>query len=222
MRAPRFAAGAFFVFRATCSGLCNQKADCRFTHAFPNPEFRLAAPKRTCFGSNLADRKELVMNRTIFGMLVCAIVVAFFGLMAYHAPAAGAGDDEKEPKVVEDSKKAVAKFMRAKLHNSQSVLEGLTTEDFEKIKTGAQRMIVMAKAAEWNSFGGEVYARDTAAFVDSAQELIKNADDKNLDGATLSYVQLTMNCMACHKHLKGVQVASDVNQELRIAITASK
>lgn len=159
------------------------------------------------------------MKQLIFSVFC---LTALIGATALLVHAAEPPKEDREPKVVEDSKKAVAKFMRAKLHNSQSVLEGLTTEDFEKIKGGAQRMIIMAKAAEWNSFGGEVYARDTATFVDSAQELIKNADDKNLDGATLSYVKLTMNCMACHKHLKGVKVASNLRQELQTGFTQRK
>lgn len=145
-------------------------------------------------------------------------VAALAGFSAFLSQAADAPKKTEAPKSVEEPKNAVRTFMRGKLHNAQSVLEGLTTEDFEKIKAGAQRMIIMAKAAEWNSYPGEVYARDTAAFVDSAQELIKNAQDKNIDGATLSYVQLTMNCMACHKHSKGVKVAADLRRELEMAI----
>jgi len=139
------------------------------------------------------------MKRIIVGIaaLTVAAVVGFSGLFS-------SADDS--PQKSEEAKSAVAKFMRAKLANSQSVLEGLTTEDYELIRTGAQRMIVMAKAAEWSPYGGDEYAQDTAKFVDSAQELIKHAKDKNLDGATLSYLQLTMNCVSCHKHFRGVKV----------------
>jgi hypothetical protein len=144
--------------------------------------------------------------KKIIPAILC--VAALVGFTALFSRASDPPKKKDESKPAEESKSAVAKFMRAKLHNSQDVLEGLTTEDYEKIKAGAQRMIIMAKAAEWNSYGGEVYARDTAIFVDSAQELVNHAKGKNLDGATLSYVQLTMNCMACHKHLKGVKVAT--------------
>jgi len=96
----------------------------------------------------------------------------------------------------------VALFMRAKLINSQNVLEGLTTENFDLIRQGAERMIVMSKAAEWRVGGGEVYTQDTAQFVAAAQDLIKQSKERNVDGATLSYLQLTMNCITCHKHIR--------------------
>jgi hypothetical protein len=36
----------------------------------------------------------------------------------------------------------------------------------------------------------------------SDKALIKNAEDKNLDAAALSYVDLTLTCVKCHKHLR--------------------
>lgn len=117
------------------------------------------------------------------------------------APAADPPAKEKPPR------SKVAFFMRAKLVNSQSVLEGLTTEDFDLIRTGAQRMIVMTKAAEWKAGGGDVYTQDSIRFVDAAQDLIKYANEKNIDGATLAYLQLTMNCVNCHKHVRSPAAA---------------
>lgn len=102
----------------------------------------------------------------------------------------------------------VAKFMRAKLAASQSVLEGLVTEDFDKIKPAAEKMIVMSKATEWQVIQGPVYAQYSAEFRRSCEQLIKMSNDKNLDGAALSYMHLTMTCISCHKHVHSTKIAA--------------
>jgi hypothetical protein len=33
------------------------------------------------------------------------------------------------------------------------------------------------------------------------------AREENLDGATLAYVELTINCVACHRHVRSVKTA---------------
>ena len=36
-------------------------------------------------------------------------------------------------------------------------------------------------------------------FQNANQQMIRMADDENLDGAALAYVQLTLSCVNCHK-----------------------
>lgn len=121
---------------------------------------------------------------------------------------AGFGVGAADPlETKEKPENKVAFFMRAKLANSQSVLEGLVTEDFDLIEKGAERMIVMTKGAQWKVGAGEEYTTDTVRFVDTARDLIQNAKKKNIDGATLSYLQLTMRCVECHKHVRAVKTA---------------
>ena len=132
-------------------------------------------------------------TRTIGIVLVC---LACIGGTRLILPAA----DSKGEK--ERLRSKVDVFMRAKLFSSQSVLEGLTTENFDLIQQGAEKMIVMSKAAEWRAQEGERYAQDTAQFVAAAKDLVRQARKRNIDGATLSYLQLTMNCVECHKHIR--------------------
>jgi len=132
------------------------------------------------------------------------IVVAIVGTISMSL--SGLSVSAAAPPADQDLRGRVAVFMRAKLVSSQSVLEGLVTEKFDLVVAGAQRMIVMSRAAEWNAGEGEVYRRDTARFVDAAEELIKHAKAKNIEGATLSYLQLTMSCVDCHKHVRSQRV----------------
>ena len=46
------------------------------------------------------------------------------------------------------------------------------------------------------------------AFKQSADALAKAAKDRNADAASLAYVQLTLNCVNCHKFMRKPKVAS--------------
>ncbi|MBT4864685.1 MAG: hypothetical protein HON53_06105 [Planctomycetaceae bacterium] len=114
----------------------------------------------------------------------------------------------------------VAKFMRAKLDASQVVLEGLVTEDYDKVKQGADKMAVMSKATEWQVIQGPVYAQYSSEFRRSCEQMAKMAKDKNLDGAALSYMHLTMTCISCHKHVHSSKIAAgeEISPALQLAL----
>jgi hypothetical protein len=111
----------------------------------------------------------------------------------------------QEPKKEPDKK--VESLMRRKLENSQKVLEGVAVNDFKMIARHADELIDISKQAEWKAIKTpqyEVYSND---FRRIADELVQKAKDKNLDGAALAYVDLTLTCVKCHKHVREVRNA---------------
>lgn len=116
--------------------------------------------------------------------------------------------DDPSPGQADRNDEKVTRFMRAKLAASRNVLEGLTTEDFDKIEQGARRMLVMSRATEWQVIGTETYGRHSADFRRDAERLIKKAEVKELDGAALVWMELTISCINCHKHVRSTQVAA--------------
>jgi hypothetical protein len=96
----------------------------------------------------------------------------------------------------------VRKFMRPKLEHAQRVLEGLTLDDHQLVAQHAKSLLSLSEAAEWQVLPSPDYVRYSADFQRLTQELIKAATQKNTDSATLAYVQLTMNCVNCHKHVR--------------------
>jgi cytochrome c556 len=96
----------------------------------------------------------------------------------------------------------VSAFMKAKLTHSKNVLAGLATEDYKQIASNAQDLALLSQAATWKVLQTEEYLRHSNEFRRSADALKKAADDENLDGATLAYVQMTMNCVKCHKYVR--------------------
>ena len=101
----------------------------------------------------------------------------------------------------------VKPFMRAKLKYAQQVLEGLATEDFKLIKQGADDMQLMSRAAEWSIVEGPIYAELSAEFRRCCEQLAERAKAKNIKGATMSYMQLTMACVNCHDFVRSTKVA---------------
>jgi len=99
----------------------------------------------------------------------------------------------------------VAGFMRAKLAHSQNVLEGLTVEDYDLIDKGAQQLSLASEAASWQVLLTEDYARHSADFRRSCDGLRKAARDRNLDGAVLAWMDVTLKCVQCHKYVRDVR-----------------
>lgn len=143
--------------------------------------------------------------RGLLLIIVCGVLVGGFG---------NPGDSFAPLLAMENSKLAkkkqpknptqanVSKFMQAKLDSSKDVLEGLVTEDFDLIQKGTRKMIEMSNATEWQVVEGPIFAQQSAEFRNAAKEISKYAKKKNLDGASLSYLHLTMTCIACHKQIK--------------------
>ena len=98
--------------------------------------------------------------------------------------------------------------MKRKLASSQKVLEGIAVGDFKLIDKHAEELLLIAKEAGWKvlkTLAYELYSND---FRRHAETLMKNAKDKNLDAAALTYVELTLTCVKCHKHVREVQMTS--------------
>lgn len=103
--------------------------------------------------------------------------------------------------------KAAKMLMVRKLECAQKVLEGLAMNDFEKIGKHADELIRISKASEWRVLKTPQYEVHSHEFQRTAETLSKMADGKNLDGAALAYVELTLTCVKCHKHVREVRMA---------------
>jgi cytochrome c556 len=107
----------------------------------------------------------------------------------------------------EQEGKPVETFMRAKLAHSQSILEGLAVENYDQIAKSAQALTLLSQEADWKVLQTAEYAHQSELFRRNTKALTEAARKHNLDGATLAYVQVTLNCVECHKHVRSVQQA---------------
>ncbi len=101
----------------------------------------------------------------------------------------------------------VKNVMKAKLAHTQSILEGLALEDFDRIRRSAQNLGVLSRADAWNIHKSVEYAKFSKDFQAVADSMVANANAKKLEAVALDYVQLTMLCVKCHSHTRKQGVA---------------
>jgi hypothetical protein len=138
------------------------------------------------------------MRRATFVLVVLALLLGIPTL-------SGHGEEPKKGDKLGD-------LMHKKLVASQSVLEGIALNDFKKISAQADELIAISKRAEWMAIKTPKYELYSNDFRRSAENLADSAKDKNIDAAVLNYVELTLTCVKCHKHVRETR---DTNESTR-------
>jgi hypothetical protein len=103
--------------------------------------------------------------------------------------------------------RGIRPFMRVKLEASSKILEGLTTENFRMIREGAETLHKMSAAEKWRVSNDVLYRQYSTEFNHQAETLLEKANARNLDGATLAWVECTMSCVRCHNHARAIKIA---------------
>jgi len=95
--------------------------------------------------------------------------------------------------------------MRAKLVHSQKLLEALALEDYAAMAKHSQDLKLLSQESIWNVLQTEQYVLYSEDFRRRADALTAAAKNKNLEGASLAFVELTLNCVQCHKYVRDVR-----------------
>jgi cytochrome c556 len=103
--------------------------------------------------------------------------------------------------------KEVEKLMKRKLVESQKILAGIALADFDQIAKHSEELLQISKKAEWKVLATPLYVLYSNQFQNNVEEMIKNAKKKNIDAAALSYVEVTLTCVKCHKHVREKRMA---------------
>jgi hypothetical protein len=129
------------------------------------------------------------MKHVLVGVAVCLLV---------SEPIPLKSQGQESPKVAE--------LMRKKLGHAQKVLEGIALNKFDEIGRSAEELILISKAAEWSVVKTPQYEIHSNSFRRAAESLVEKAKDKNVDGVALAYVDLTLSCVKCHKHVRDTRM----------------
>lgn len=122
-----------------------------------------------------------------------AILIAF----ALFVAVPGARSDE--PKAPPLTK---ATLMEKKLAAAQKLLGGLALNDFSVIKENAEMLNDLSKQAAWKLIETPRYENYSEEFQRVTLKMANLAREKNLDGAALAYVDMTLTCVKCHQHVR--------------------
>lgn len=126
------------------------------------------------------------MIKQRFGYCLVAIVM----IACAEFPSLAAGQDR------------LSNFMKVKLEHSQKTLEGLAKEDFDLIAKHSQAISLLCVDELWMVIETPEYRERSKEFQRSVNAITDAARQKNLEAATLAYVDATMKCIACHKYVR--------------------
>jgi hypothetical protein len=99
--------------------------------------------------------------------------------------------------------------MERKLDNAHALLEALIVEDFDTLRDSAASLKGLSQQAAWFVLDTAEYERQSTAFRMAVMEIESSANDRNLDGAALGYVEMTLKCVQCHQFLRGTARAGE-------------
>ncbi|MBL8849013.1 MAG: hypothetical protein JNG89_04990 [Planctomycetaceae bacterium] len=146
-----------------------------------------------------------------------AFVMAGLGLLlAQDQNPVEAGDQRKAPNATTaapQNEEDANAWMLAKLSGSQNILAHLTRGDIDAVATDARRMQVMTYLEQWLT-ASEIeetseYRGQLNAFEFSTKELIRHAEDDDVNGALDAYVDMTRTCVKCHQLIRDAPGANE-------------
>jgi len=132
-------------------------------------------------------------------------VLALLAMFLFVGPDLLAADEPRE-------EKNASYWMKKKLEYSEKILGGLATEDFDVIGKTAKTMNTLTQMEKWVRGNVPEYRTQLQLFQNANEQIIRAAERKNLDGAALAYVQLTLSCVNCHKVVRDLGRAEPTGQ----------
>jgi hypothetical protein len=111
------------------------------------------------------------------------------------------------------------KLMQKKLQRAQKLLEGIAQNDLELVKDNAVELLTLSKMAEFRVLKTPQYELHANEFRRSLDEMLKGVKDRSIDSATLAYLDMTLACVRCHKHVREVRVTRSREGEMPYVVS---
>jgi hypothetical protein len=97
-------------------------------------------------------------------------------------------------------------LMQKKLTHAQKLLEGIALADLDLIGKQAFDLSDLSKQVQFKVFKTPQYELYANEFRRSLDDIQRGVRQKNLEAATLGYMDMTMTCVRCHKHVREVRI----------------
>jgi hypothetical protein len=93
-------------------------------------------------------------------------------------------------------------WMKKKLDYAQQILGGIAEADYDRIAKNASSMKALSRIEGFVRGRTPGYRTQLQIFQEATEELLRQAEKENVDGAALAFTQLTISCVNCHKQLR--------------------
>jgi hypothetical protein len=114
---------------------------------------------------------------------MCVLLVLAFAL-----PTSGDDRPQATDAAVTTNEEGPSVWMRLKLQGSQDLLAALVAADFDEMSRSATRMNSFGKVERFVRGKNEEYDTQLRFFRNANQQIIRNADRKNVEGAALGFM----------------------------------
>jgi len=165
----------------------------------------------------LSKLQSAKLSSSFVALVTAVLVVSFSQPLIFSLTSAGADekDDAKTPPRKEkgsadkqdEPARALTRFMRQKLQASNLILEGLCTDDLQMVTDGTQTLMKMSHEERWRVSNDMMYRRYSSEFVQAVEELQKEAEDNDMNGTSMAWVNVTMKCLKCHEWVRNTVLA---------------
>jgi hypothetical protein len=149
------------------------------------------------------------MKRYTLTAALLALTAIAFSVIAADKEKKKSKEEQNEPAAAQKTADEGDRWMQAKLHSSQQIFAGLTQGNLEVVKKRAQFMAVVNVLEDWLKKSElkkkSAYQGQMNAFEFANKELIRTADDGDIDGALEAWVKLSRSCVECHKLIRDVE-----------------
>jgi len=135
-------------------------------------------------------------SQVYVGLLLAAVLVL--------CPMSQEALSQEKPAPVVTAEQPMSFWMEKKLEYSKKILEALTSGKYEDIESNAEQMRLLGKIEGFVRRQSPSYSSHLQSFDLATRELTRQSREKNIEGATLAFHQLTTSCVACHRSIREV------------------
>lgn len=143
------------------------------------------------------------------GLIVALAGGLFWG--SQHEQQANAAPQAKKAENTDDEndKPALSDFMQQKMDASHDIMEGLLMEDSKSIVKAAKKLKDMSDTERWRVSNDIMYRNHSEDFRRSVDKLIAASKGNSIDRAALSWFDVTLSCIDCHRYVRTVLIADN-------------
>ncbi len=100
----------------------------------------------------------------------------------------------------------LGELMREKLDHAQALLGAVVLGNHAEVERTADELVRLSEASTWSPLQTPQYLHHASDFRVAAQSLADEARARDIDGVSLAYMEMTLSCVQCHKHVRGARL----------------
>ena len=103
---------------------------------------------------------------------------------------------------------SLGELMREKLDHAQALLGAVVLGNHAEVERTAGELVRLSEASTWSPLQTPQYLHHASDFRVAAQSLADEARARDIDGVSLAYMEMTLSCVQCHKHVRGARLGN--------------